>query len=74
MIQVFHDYINNYTEKRNIDEITLSYDSETGNLTGSMKINMYNLVGNGITYTEPAIGNVDIGLDNIFGTIDFNPN
>ncbi|WMJ88591.1 hypothetical protein [Anaerocolumna sp. MB42-C2] len=68
------DYINNYPEKRNIDEITLAYDSETGNLTGSMKINMYNLIGTGREYTEPILGGTGIGLDNIFGTIDFNPN
>ncbi len=68
------DYINNYPEKRNIDEITLSYDSETGNLNGSMKINMYNLIGTGKEFSEPTMGNVGIGLENIFGTIDFNPN
>lgn len=67
------DYINNYPEKRNINEITLSYDSETGNLTGSMKINMYDLTGAGREYTEPAAGNAGIGLENPFGTIDVKP-
>ena len=64
------EYINTYPEKINIGDITLAFDSETGNLTGSMTIQMYNIIGAGKPYTEPTIGGVNIGIDNIFGTIE----
>lgn len=64
------DYINQYGEKSTIDEITISYDSETGNLGGTLSISSYHLMGPGRYYSDPVIGGVDIGMDNIFGTID----
>ncbi len=67
------DYINNYKEKCNAGDITVSYDSETGNVSGSMNINMYHLIGKGINYVPPTIGDIKIGTDNIFGTIEIPP-
>jgi hypothetical protein len=64
------EYINNYPEKTNIGEITLSFDSETGNLIGLMTIRMYHLIGAGRLYTEPTEGGMEIGTNNIFGTIE----
>lgn len=64
------EYITNYPEKCNVEEVSLSYDTETGNVSGTMSINMYHLSGKGITYQPPAIGNVNIGTKNIFGTIE----
>jgi hypothetical protein len=64
------DYINHNSERKNIREINVVYDMETGNLSGSMQINMYQLTDTGKSYEDPAIAGVDIGTQNIFGTIE----
>lgn len=64
------DFINNSIERKNIKELTLAYDMTTGNLSGTMQINMYHLLGTGRMKDEPAIAGIDIGLSNIFGTIE----
>ncbi len=64
------DYINHSSERKNIHELNLVYDLETGNLSGSMKINMYHLVNTAMRYEEPAIAGVNIGTQNIFRTIE----
>jgi len=64
------DYINNYPEKCNVGDVTVSYDTETGNVSGTMNINMYHLQGKGVTYQPPEIGDVGISTKNIFGTIE----
>lgn len=63
------DYINNQSERKNIKEINIVYDMETGNLNGTMLINMYQLTDTGKIYTDPAIAGVSIGTRDIFGTI-----
>ncbi|MHB8131449.1 MAG: hypothetical protein ACYDEX_20905 [Mobilitalea sp.] len=62
--------INNNPERMNIREINLVYDTETGILSGSMKINMYHLIEIGSNYIAPEMASVDIGTSNIFGTIE----
>lgn len=64
------DYINNYTERMNIRELKMSYDMNTGNLSGTMLINMFQLANAGKAEEEPAIAGVSIGKNNIFGTIE----
>lgn len=64
------DYINNYPEKCNVGDVSLSYDTETGMLSGSMNINMYHLIGDTIEYQAPIIGGIEIETKNIFGTIE----
>ncbi len=61
------DYINEYPERTSIASTSLSYDSSTGELVGSMTINRYALTGSGKVYEEPYIGDISIGTDNIFG-------
>jgi hypothetical protein len=62
------DYINNYPDKTVIDSAAVSYDSTTGNLTGSLVIKRYALTGTGKVYEPPYINDISIGTDNIFGT------
>jgi hypothetical protein len=56
-------------DKRNISALSLSYDSETGELIGNMSLNLYYLTGTDKTYTEPDAGKIKKGKDNIFETI-----
>ena len=44
--------------------------SSTGNLSGSISVNLFFMGGTGQTYTEPDAGSVAYGTDNIFGTIE----
>lgn len=62
------DYINTYPERMNVESFNAVYDQETGLLKGAMIIDQYGLAREGSTYEEPAIGGIDIGTDNIFGT------
>lgn len=55
-------------EKKSIDSLTLAYDNETGNLTGTLVVNMYSLDGVGTKYEEPAVTGVKSGTTNIFNT------
>lgn len=65
------DYINTYPERMNIDSLTASYDMLSGQLSGSMVINLYSVYGGKNEYTVPVTdGNISIGTDNIFGTYD----
>jgi len=62
------EYIKNYPDKTVIDSASVSYDSSTGNLTGSLVIKRFSLTGTGKVYVEPYIDDINIGTDNIFGT------
>ncbi len=64
------DFINNYHEKMRIQSITAAFDSTTGNLTGTITIDLFMLSG-GDRETEPFdINGIELGTDNIFGTFE----
>ena len=67
------DYINDYKERMNVESFQVVYDQETGLLKGSMIINQYSILRAGTTYQDPIISNVELGTDNIFGTITLPP-
>lgn len=62
------DYINTYPEHMNVGSILASYDSETGNLSGTMTVNQYAMTGSGTQYTDPVFDEVMTGKNSIFGT------
>lgn len=62
-------FINENQEKMNISSITASYDSSTGNLTGTIGINIYALSSNLSKFEDIKIPVEEIGTNNIFGTI-----
>jgi hypothetical protein len=64
------DFINNNSEKMNIQSLTASFDSETGNLSGAMIINLYSMTGTGKTYVPPVLDGVSVGNSSIFGTYE----
>jgi hypothetical protein len=66
MFQSILDYAN----KRNVSSISLSYDSESGQLAGNMIVNMFYLTGTDKEYTEPDSGVTLHGTDNIFATLE----
>ena len=53
-----------------LDNVNASYDTSTGNLTGTIIVNMFSMTGTDNSYSEPDAGAVAYGTDNIFGTIE----
>lgn len=53
-----------------VESVTASFDATTGNLAGSMTINMYTLAGTERMYEKPYVPSMYIGVPNIFGTIE----
>lgn len=64
------DYINEVGVKRNLSNITLSFDSTSGLLAGSMSMNQYYLTGTEGVYQMTTVPTMQTGLENVFGTID----
>lgn len=64
------DFINKHPERKNVDNLMVSYDSETGLLIGTLVIDEYSVKAEGREYKEPIVSGIEIGTDNIFGTID----
>ncbi len=68
------DYINQYPQRMNVESFNAVYDQETGLLKGAMIINEYSMVREGAIDEKPEIGDVPVGIDNIFGTISLPEN
>lgn len=63
-------YIEDYGERMTIDDISVAYDDSTGRLTGTMSINMYTMTGTQKVYLEPATENMNLGVANLFGSVE----
>lgn len=56
--------------RKSIDSLSLAFDSETGDLTGTLLFSMYSLTGTDAVYTTPEIPGVVLGSSNIFNSAD----
>lgn len=65
-------YLADQNGRMTLDNVNASYDTSTGNLTGTIIVNMFSMTGTERTYTEPDAGSVAYGTDNIFGTVEQN--
>lgn len=63
-------YIQNDTNKKNVESLSVSYDSESGLLIGTMDLNVFTISGTDKTYEPPYVPNMTLGVDNIFGTLN----
>lgn len=61
------DWISESSEKLSVGNVTLSFDKSTGKLSGSIGINFYCMLGNGVPYKEPDVSEFTYGVDNVFG-------
>lgn len=61
------NYINTYTSRKVIQQLSVAFDSSTGILTGTMAYNNYFIVGSTSTYTPYEIPSNGQGVTNIFG-------
>lgn len=62
------DWITDNPEHMSLSGISLSFDSSTGKLNGSLVVNFYCLNGNGVPYEEPDISGIILGNKDVFGT------
>lgn len=64
------DWISENGEHMSVGPVSLTFDSATGKLSGTMTVNYYSMNGNGIAYVEPDISGITIGSDDVFGMGD----
>ena len=62
------EYVRNYPEPTVIDNVAVSYDSSTGALAGNLTLKRFALNGTGKEYKGTPIDDINIGIDNLFGT------
>lgn len=62
------EFILSSKDRITVENISVSYDNSTGNLSGTMTVNMYAVSGTDRTYTAPNVPGVPIGTPNIFQT------
>ncbi len=62
------DWITESKEKLSIGDVDLQFDSTTGKLTGTLGVNFYCMLGNGVPYKAPDISSFSFGVDNVFGS------
>lgn len=65
-------YVADQSGRMTLDNVNASYDTSTGNLTGTIIVNIFSMSGTERTYTEPDAGSVAYGTANIFGTVEQN--
>ena len=63
-------YLADQSGRMTLDNVNASFDSSTGNLTGTMTINIFSMTGGSTSYSTPDAGSTVYGTDNIFGTIE----
>lgn len=64
------DYLASRSGRLTLDSVDASFDAATGNLTGTITVNMFSMTGTERTYSEPDAGNVALGRKDLFGTIE----
>ena len=55
--------------RKSVDEISLVFNENTGNLAGSMTVNYFSLSGTGKPYQKPEVTGMVHGIDCIFGDL-----
>lgn len=66
--KIFGNILDN-NDKRNVGDIAITYDEDSGKLIGNMTVNMYFVTGTDKVYEAPDTGTMKHGLSNIFGTL-----
>lgn len=65
-VKKFLNTLSEEKTRKSIDKITLTFDSASGGLIGTMDMNSYYLTGTGKTYTPPNLDDVLTGTTNLF--------
>ena len=63
-------YIYNQQERQSIQGVNISYNGDSGKLSGNMNLNTYYLLGTDKVYSEPYIPDMPMGVQTIFGNMN----
>lgn len=63
------DTVNGSALRTTVNSISVSFDSETGQLTGNVQLNKYFITGDGDKYAPTAVPDMPLGKSNLFGTV-----
>ena len=63
------DWITENDEKMSVGDVNIQFDKSTGKLSGTIVVNFYSMLGNGVAYKEPDTTGFDYGVDNVFGAL-----
>ena len=63
-------YIYNQQERQSIQGVNISYNGDSGELSGNMNLNTYYLLGTDKVYGEPYIPDMPMGVQTIFGNMN----
>lgn len=64
------EYVSDSKNRMSINTIMVSYDEESGMLSGTTVVDFYSIQGTGKEYVPQSVNGVGIGTKNIFGTIE----
>ena len=64
------EFINEYPDLRTITDLSAAFDNTTGNLTGSLTIQLFAATGTGSAYVAPNLDGISLGTSNIFGSFE----
>lgn len=64
------DYIYEHRNRMDLSAISLSFDHNTGGLSGSVTLDTYYLQGSNTKYEESFIPSMKLGVDTVFGNIN----
>ena len=59
-------YVYAQQDKKSIENLAVAFDETTGNLVGTLDMNMYYMVGTGKEYTPMTIPSIPTGISNLF--------
>jgi len=63
------DYINTTEQRTSLDSINITYDAESGELTGDATLKQYFVTGKGDKYIAADVPDMELGKGNLFGTM-----
>ena len=66
------DFLASEKTRMTIDSVNVTFSSSTGELGGTIVVDMYAMTGTGQEYTEPNASPVKSGNKNLFGTVSSN--
>lgn len=64
------DYIYEHKNRMDFSAISLSFDHNSGGLSGSITLDTYYLQGSNATYEQSFIPSMQLGVDTVFGNVN----
>lgn len=66
----FIEFLQNYDQRLFVSSIGATYSVDSDQVSGTIVLSQYAITGAGVEYTAPDLSNVNIGVENIFSTLN----